>query len=225
MKSKSTMKRNPVSRAMRVRDVLCTDASLSTPAQDLVTTDSNGNRNATYSFAPVGVSIPKFTTTGSVVVVSTQSWENSHLPWLRTNALGYERYRVLAATAIFVPSVGSTAPGRITLLSSTDATDVYGLAASGGASGGKQYSLAAGANKELRFALDIDSSWKRVTSITGIPRPTDTAQMVPLNTINDLCFSHLFLNITGAAATSVIGTFSVEYTVEFKDPITVGTNN
>lgn len=210
-----------------IREALVSNAAIgnSSASFDLTTT-SSGTIDQQTPLAPLGVSGPQLVSaaSGSAVTINTASIESPHLPWLYNTARNFERYRVTRANLVFVGNVGSTSTGRIIMDSTTDYADMLTTSTIANTSGGKGWALASAANKDLRFQMDIDNSWKRVSAYTHNTIAAATGYLDIMSSVNDLLFSCLVIVVTGAAASTNIGTVFIEYDVEFKDPITWSAN-
>lgn len=218
-----------MSRAFRgVRDPVVVNASAVTPAVYTMNTDGAGAFSGTVSFSPLGLAgvvytVPSPNTPGTVIIPTYTTFTSPTLPWLYNQSRGFERYRVTRAVAIWVSSVGSTVSGRLMLDSSTDYADAATINGISTSTGGKVFDLASGAVREFRHAMDVDSSWKKVSSAVSMVG-VSTSSVVTVNTVNDLQFSTLFVVITGGPTNTNCGSLFVEYDVEFKDPISFGAN-
>lgn len=215
-----------------VRDPVVTDASNgANPSMFSLVTDSSGNSNASFILSPFGVAglSTNNATAGSQTVFTSTTTTSPALPWLYNQARNFERYRVTRAVVIAVGSVGSTASGRLLLDSSTDAADTVSAINVATSTGGKVFDVAALSSRELRFNLDVDSSWKKCSSRTYLLNGSGTVA-IPVNHVNDLSFCTLFVGCFGATAagSTAVGTsicqFFLEYDVEFRDPISYGAN-
>lgn len=226
--------RSNIQHAFRgVRDPLVINASIgNNPSMISLTTDGSGNGQQFVSLAPfgfAGVSTGNAVAGQPITFVST-SFQSPTLPWLYNQARNFERYRVTRAVLIAVGNLGSTATGRILLDSSTDASDNISAITTATSTGGKVFDVGSLANKEARLQLDVDTAWKKCSSRTfGVD--TNSTTLVPLNSVNDLIFSNIYIGCTGVSATSaapvtgtIVAQFYVEYDVEFRDPISYGVN-
>lgn len=154
-------------------------------------------------------------------------WDLPHMPWLYMASQGYQRYRVTNATLV---CIGQNTPtdiyGNVSIFSSADAADVC---SNHGAhvpnSAGRSFSIASIGTKNIRIPLNIDSSIKKVSSLcydlgtlsSGLP----ANMIVPLNSVNDLAFGAIMINITGYSGASGVTpvSFQIEFDVEFMNPI------
>lgn len=230
----SSMKnKNPPNRGKQnlrfngIRDPVVTDASVTTPTMVTPVADGSGNYSIAIPFSPIGMSggqVASTTSTGATFTANSNTVP-AKLPFLWNQSRNFERYRVTRAVLIFVGNVGSTTVGRITLGSSTDYSDMFTTQLISQSVGDKTFDLASSASRELRFQMDVDSSWKKISN-TLFNFPFSNSVIVPVNTANDLCFSIGFLTITGSTqtASAAIGNLFVEYDVEFKDPISFSVN-
>lgn len=214
-----------------VRDPIVLDATQAGSGMVALVTNATGGATLSLLFSPFGVYSLSTSNVeaGKQVVFGQSQVTNTLLPWLYNQSRNFERYRVTRAVIIAVGNVGSTATGRLMMDSSTDFTDATTPITLGTSTGGKVWDVANMASKELRFALDVDSSWKKVSRSTFIFNPSGTVA-TPVNTVNDLSFSTAFISCVGASAggtvadNTTIANFYLEYDVEFKDPISFGVN-
>jgi len=209
-----------------IRDVVVADASNgASPNIYQLVSDPSGNGTLGLSLSPFGyqtVTGTASSATGPLNFASTQSIAPV-LPWLYNQARNFEGYRVTNATLIIVGNVGSTATGRISVVSSRDYVDYgvnHGIAL---AVGGITFDISTLSTKERRFPLDVDSSWKICSSRTAAILSGGQA-FVPVNSVNDLLFTNFDIDVAGASASTILATFNVEYTVEFRGPISYGAN-
>jgi len=206
---------------------LVLNAASLTPSVYSVSTDATGAFTASLALSPLGISgvqysVPSPNTAGTAIVPTIVTSLAPYLPWLYNQSRGFERYRVLRAVAIFVSSVGSTSTGRVLLDSSTDFADTVSVNGISTSTGGKVFDLGSGAVKEMRFTMDVDTSWKKVSSATQLVSGIGT--VLPVNTVNDLLFTTMFVTVSGGPASTPCGSVFVEYDVEFRDPISFGAN-
>lgn len=211
-----------------IRDPLVGNAAAASPTVYGMNTNGSGVFVGVVNLSPLGVAgtqivVPTPNTAGSVIVPSVVPFTNPYLPWLFNQSRGFERYRVTRAVAIWVSNVGSTVTGRVMLDSSTDFSDAISATGISTSTGGKVFDLAGGASKEMRFQMDVDSSWKKVSS-NCTTFQAGTGVSVPTNTINDLSFTTLFVTISGGPASTDCGSMFVEYDIEFREPIAFGAN-
>lgn len=203
----------------KIRDPVCQDATAATPSMIPVTTNGTGLVSFVAAFAPLGIQVPTLTVTAGSLSANNTVWDAPHCPWLNNNARNFERYRVLNATLIFVGNVGSTTIGSLTVTSTTDVSDyVRGIVTPATSTGGKTVNLASASTREQRFPLDVDSSWKKVSASTLYCTNGSVQTLYPFNSFNDLLFTAIDVYVTGGPATTNVGSFYLEYDVEFKDP-------
>lgn len=211
-----------------IRDPLVSNATSLTPTVYTMNTDGAGAFSGSICLSPLGISglvfsVPNPNTAGTAIVPSIITMFSPFLPWLYNQAKGFEQYRVTRATAIWVSNLGSTTTGRLMLDSSTDYSDAVTANGISTSTGGKVFDLASGASREFRFQMDVDSSWKKVSGATSLVT-TPSNIVCPVNSINDLSFSTVFVTITGGPNSTNCGSMFVDYDVEFKDPISFGAN-
>lgn len=209
---------------LRVRDVLVVDATSNAPTAINLATDSSGSVAIQNALAPLGINGLAILSaaSGSPVSFSQSTVATPALPWLYNTARSYERYRVVSATLVFISNVSATTAGRVMLDSSTDYSDTLTPPYFGTSAGGKVYSLASAANKELRLNMDVDSSWKKVSKITNTAYASGVT--APISTMNELLFTNYIVAVQGAPVNTNVGTLSIEYDVEFRDPIAFAAN-
>lgn len=205
-----------------VRDPFCDDASAYPPNAAGFTSDATGKVAYQMVLAPLGITGVTGTSPsgGGPITWSFSQTQAPKLPWLWNQSRGFERYRILRATAIFVGNVGQNVTGRVGITSSTDLNDSL-LSNFGQTTGGKVWDLASSGSKELRFAVDVDSSWKRVANSTALYTGTT---LLPVSTANDSLFSIVNLLVNGAPANTLVGNLFFEYDVEFRDPANITMN-
>lgn len=211
-----------------VRDPLVNNSAATTPVVYSMNTDGAGAFSGSVCLSPLGISglvfsVPNPNTAGTAIVPSITTMFSPFLPWLYNQAKGFEQFRVTRATAIWVSNLGSTATGRVMLDSSTDYADAVSANGISTSTGGKVFDLASGASKEFRHQMDVDSSWKKCSSATLLVS-TPSNIVTPVNSINDLSFTTIFVTITGGPNSTNCGSLFVDYDVEFKDPISFGAN-
>lgn len=216
----------------RVRDPLVVNATAATPGMVSLTTDGSGNGSQTLTLSPVGLygAASSPATAGQVATWSSAALQSPYLPWLYNQSRNFERYRVMNATLIAVGNLGSSATGRILLDSSTDMADNITVVTTATSTGGKVFDVGQLASREARLPLDVDSSWKKVSSRTFLFDASNTA-LLPVSSANDLSFSNVYMACYGASASSsapvagtIVAQFYLEYDVEFRDPISYGVN-
>ena len=203
----------------RIRDPLCQDASINAPSMLPVTSNGSGTTNGVVALNPFGIEVPALTVSAGALSATNTFWDTAHLPWFFSTARNFEKYRVLNATLIFVGNIGSVSTGALTVVSTTDITDyVKKIVTPATSTGGKTIDLATAATREQRFPLDIDSRWKLCSASTTYVTNGAVQTLYTLNSMNDLTFSVIDYVVVGAPATTNVGSFYVEYDVEFRDP-------
>lgn len=185
----------------------------------------------TKALSPIGVTAPALNANASNVIVSTGTQAyviNPGLKWLANTAINFGAYRITRATLVFVGSVGTTYTGQLIVAGFRDVMDanVVPQVAYAVGKGAKVFDIASSGSKELKLALPVDSAWKKVSAVLStaasvIPFNGNTNQLVNVNTVNDLCFAAFSAQVVGApllSAANTVGTFFLDYDVEFKDP-------
>lgn len=197
-----------------------------------ITTDSGGNLTFSQVLCPMGLTSVVFSSPG-FVAGTTGNVTGPPLRRLYNTAIDFQWYRVTRARFIFVGSVASTAVGHITLAAYTDPIDVSTSTFEAYVSGpsGKTFDLSNASNKELSVSVPVDSTWKKVSSVLAEPgnfypfTASANTTFAPVSTVSDLCFGAVTANIAGAAPSTSVGTFHLEYDIEFKGPIDSYVNN
>lgn len=216
----------------RIRDPFVTDAGNANPTALNLSTDASGNATTYLTVAPLGLRAIQASNSSASGPITFQQvpFIAAPLPWLYGQSRNFERYRMLNATIVVVGSVGSNATGRISLVSTTDYADVNTITNVGLSAGGKVFDIASLSGKEQRFALDVDTSWKKV-SATVVSIGSSGTALLPTSNYNDLIATNVQIGIYGYTASggsSVVATnflsFFLEYDVEFRDPISFGAN-
>lgn len=221
-----------------VRDALLMPAPGSAPSAGTFTvgTDSGGNSNNAWVFCPLGLT--SVTLGASSYTAGTAG--NVLAPSMRTlfnRALDFQWYRVTRAKVVFVGNVGSTVTGILTMSGYTDPSDVNAVTFQTYVSSQstKSFDLASSSSKELSIPIPVDSTWKKVTTNLSVPgnvypfNAANAGSIAVLNTVTDLAFGAFGYYLAGyssggtATATNV-GTFYIDYDVEFKGPIDAAVN-
>lgn len=211
-----------------IRDPVVGNAASTSPTIYGMNTDGTGTFTTSLNFSPLGFSglifsVPSPNTAGTQIIPSIGTVASPYLPWLYNQSRGFERYRITRCTAIWVGNQGSNTTGRVMLDSSTDYADAATLINLATSTGGKVWDLGTAASKELRFPCDVDTSWKKVSSATALLSAT-SSYYTPVNSVNDLSFTTVFISVVGAPASVNAGSLFMEYDVEFKDPISFPSN-
>lgn len=190
---------------------------------------------ASYSYAlgPAGLRSAYYSGSG---FLAGGNVDPPHLRKLFNIASDFKYYRVLGGKLIFVPNYGSTQSGQIVLSSSRDVGD-SSQAAQAAYSSSVNYRTfnLSQVNKEISIPLDVDSAWKKVTSVLSVPGQTSpfngsagSATIIPMNTVNDLCFTGISMTVTNPSAVASetnYGVFMLSYDVEFKGLIDAVVNS
>jgi len=95
--------------------------------------------------------------------------------------------------------------------------------------GSKSYDLSTAGGKEIRLPCQVDSSWKKVSNTLSCrndaqPYFSNTVGVIQENTVNDLTFTSIGLQVVGSPAAVTVGTMFMEYDVEFDMPISTAYN-
>ncbi len=199
-----------------VRDPLCQDAGIVPTSLIVATTSAGGAANGSVSMCPFGISGVLAT---SFPLSNTQI-EFPHLPWLWRTASNFEEYRITRAKLIVSGLVGSTTPGIMSISSTTDYGDLT-TNLSANMVGGKSFALADLAARNVEMPLDIDSTWKKVTSTTT---RVGAGSIASINTADDLIFSNMTYVISNGPVSTPVASFYVEYDVEFRNPVSYSMN-
>lgn len=209
-----------------VRDTLCENAAAGTLVPSGILTNSSGGSFTSTVLAPntlIGCRVSSGTVSEEVVLTPA-------LPWLYRTAVNFSSYRITRATLVFVGNVGSTTPGFVAMKGYADPADSFPTLTRANAIGAnvKSFNLAESAGKEQRLALPVDSRWKKNTSYLSKLSSTypfiGSGGILNFSTIADASFVSFAIMSVGCPATTTIGELYLEYDVEFKDPISLGTN-
>jgi hypothetical protein len=190
--------------------------------------------NYQFALCPVGLTSAVLSS-GAFVNGTAGNIDPPHLRKLFNLAVDFRYYRVLSGKLIWTPSVGSNQTGLIVLSSSRDPGD-SSFAAQAAYSSGPNYKTVnlSAVNKEVSIPLDVDSTWKKVSGVLSCPGGTAPFQgtttgsaLVNTNSVSDVCFSSVSVNIINATTSSAqvnYGLLAVEYDVEFKGVIDAAVN-
>lgn len=209
-----------------VRDTLCENAAAGTLVPAVILTNASGGSFTSTVLAPntlIGCKVSSGTVSEEVVLTPT-------LPWLYRTAVNFSSFRVTRATLVFVGNIGSTTQGFVAMKGYSDPADSFPTLTRANAVGAnvKSFNLAEAAGKEQRLPLPVDSRWKRNTSylskLSSTYPFTGSGGILNFSTIGDASFSSFALVSVGCPNSTVIGELYLEYDVEFKDPISLGTN-
>jgi hypothetical protein len=194
------------------------------------TTDASGVFNDSLFLCPLGLTAASLSAS-AYSNGSANNVEKPHLRKLWNLSLDFRSYRVTSGKLTFVPNIGSNTAGTITLSSSSDPFDMVTATAVAYSSGPSYKTFQLSANKECVIPLSVDPSWKKVSPILSCPMGpvfdgsgTATNVVVNVATLDDLCFSAIGINIQNAPATTFIGTFRLDYEVEFRGIIDTAAN-
>jgi hypothetical protein len=203
-----------------------------------ITSNASGNGNTAFVLAPVGLTAATFAS-GVYTNGTTCNISAPPLRGLFNKAVDFQMYRVTRAKLIFVSNQGTTCIGRITLAAYTDPLDASSITYDSYVSGPntKKFDVSSAATRDVSIPVPVDSSWKKVSSILTVPgnvypfNGADATSAVTVNTVGDLCFGAISVNLSGfgvgtsVSANSNVGTFMLEYDVEFKGVIDSAVNN
>lgn len=192
-------------------------------------TDAIG-ANDRFFLSPVGLTAATLSAS-TYADGSTTNVEKPHLRKLYNLALDFRLYRVLSGKLVWVPGCAVTTPGQITMSSSADPFDGVVATAVAYSSGQSYKTFNLSAGKECSIALSVDPSWKKISSVMSCPMGSvfdgsGTAANVVINvaSLDDLCFTTIGVNVQGSGSGVTVGTFRMEYEVEFKGLIDAATN-
>lgn len=214
-------------RYTNVREAVVADAGAGIPKTYDLIVGPDGSGYFTSTLSPRGIvgvrGAQSGAAAGSTITWYYQSLAFAQLSWLYSTSQNFEMYRVTRATLIVVGNLGSNATGRVAVVSSPDGADYStgDLTFPMVAGGGRVFEVGQLASKDGRLPLDIDSSWKRVSQKT-VHIADDGFGITPISTFNDLAFTKIAWRVVGAPANSNVATFTIEYDVEFKNPIIGG---
>jgi hypothetical protein len=191
-------------------------------------TNSSGNFSCGYILNPTGLTSATLAS-GVWTAGTVGNTDPPHLRKLNNMSVDFMYYRVLGGKLNFVPNVGTTQQGVVVLASSRDAIDagISAQVAYASSNTYKTFNLSAG--KTFSIPLDVDSSWKKISSVltlpgNSVPFTGASSQVVPCNSVNDLSFSSVMCTINGAGSVVSAGFLTVEYEVEFKGVIDSAVN-
>lgn len=204
-----------IARFSRVTDPIVVSAFASPPSQVVATSDASGVGSGRIPLCSIGVTGWNTTTSARVQIVSPA------LPWLYNTSRNFGSFRITQANLVVVGNLGANIPGSGFVHSTRDYSDT-GTSVGTIAAGGIIFELAGLAARNKVIPLQIDNSWKKITSETT---KVENAALVSVNSINDLLFTSIIWGVTGAPATAGCFTMYVEYDVEFANPMSLGLNN
>lgn len=183
--------------------------------------------NGTAILSPVGLSAAFLSASTTFTQGSFGAVENPHLRKLYNLALDFKYYRVTRGKIIFTPNVGSTTTGQLVMASFRDPMDASTVPQVAYASGPsyRVFNLS-NTNKEISIPMDLDSSWKKITSVLSIPggsapfsSTAGASALITVNSASDLSFTTFSWLLTNPVANTnsvTYGNFSAVYEVEFK---------
>jgi len=238
MANKQMKGRKPQSNKDGLRTTIREELTVGTPTgidntAVSATIAANGNAwSGTYVLSAAGLKSAYLSGTS---FIAGGNVDPPHLRKLFNLAIDFKYYRVLSGKLIFVPNYGSTQSGQIIMSSSKDIGDASQTAQAAYSSSAnyRTFNLSQ-VNKDIAIPLDVDSSWKKVTSALSLPGQTapfngtaGAATIIPVNTVNDLCFTGISMTVTNpntVASPVNYGVFMVSYEVEFKGLIDSAVN-
>lgn len=198
---------------------------------------ASGSTSVTGSvlFNPLGLQACPITVSGSSVVIGAPLTVNSPpLKWMYTTSANFGKYRVTRASLVFVGNQGSTMTGTMVVAAFKDVLDAGIVPQNAYAVGPncKTFDIASSSTKEIRIPVPIDTSWKKVTKAlnSGLASPFQniaTNVLISENSVNDICFGAFSFNAFGTPNLSQgysLGTFFLDYDVEFGDPESIALN-
>jgi hypothetical protein len=191
-------------RFTNVREMLCVDASVGSPAPIPLAASTTKE----FTICPFGIG---GITSGFVL----GSWEAPHLVWFLNTARNFSQYRIVRASLVIVGNVPSTATGNFSVFSSPDAGDGSNTSFATTAPG---VGIATLATRDYKVPLNIDSSWKKVT---GTTMANVGSVWAPLNNVNSLSSGMIAISNNG---TTALGIAYLDYDVEFKGQINLVLN-
>lgn len=228
MKSTARKSNNRDGLRTQIREEIVIGGS-STPGTAAMTATLVGNNTSVNGYAiltPAGLTGAVLTagTPNTYTAGTTGNIDSPHLRKLYNLAIDFKGYRVLNGRLIFTPNVGSTTPGQLVMTSSRDPLDASPVPQVAYATGDsyRVFNLSM-VTKEMSIPLDVDPSWKKITSVlngpaSNVPANGSAAMLSSFNTISDLAFSSISWTLVNSAnaITTNYGVFSVVYEVEFK---------
>lgn len=217
-----------------IREPVMTDAASNTVLSVQVAAN-NTSVVGQAMFNPAGLYACPLTVSGSNVVTGEpRSVSAPPLRWLFTTSANFGKYRVTRASLIFVGNQGSTMTGTMVVTAFKDVLDAGIVPQNAYAVGpnAKTFDIASSSTKEIRIPVPVDTSWKKVTKAlnTGLASPfqdRSTNFLISVNSANDLCFGAFSFNAYGTPNLSQaysLGTFFLDYDVEFGEPESISLN-
>lgn len=193
-------------------------------------TDVSGIANDQFFLSPLGLTAAVLTA-ANYQNGPVNNVERPHLRKLNNLSLDFRRYRVLNGKLTFVPNIGSNTSGSLTMSSSADPFDLVTATAVAYSSGSSYKTFQLASNKECSIPLSVDSSWKKISSVLSCPMGpvfdgagTSTGVVVNVASLDDLCFTAIGFNFQDAPPMTLMGTFRLDYEVEFSGIIDVAAN-
>lgn len=212
---------------LNCRDAVLVGSAGGSPGSVPLTIASNGSGSASGSFplAPIGLTAVRVVS-GVPTIGGSGNVVGPLLRGLYNRAIDFQWYRVTRARLVFVGTVGSTMTGTLTLAAYSSAIDASINTSQALVSGPstKVFNLAASTNKELSIPIPTDSSWRRVTNVlstigSASPFFGPADAIVPVATVDDVCFAGVSYLVAGASASLPMGLLYVDYDVEFRGPV------
>lgn len=209
-----------------IRDIILNDARSTTVSA--FTTTSGGNASVNGALVPMPLTVPQSIGGGTAGTMDTVVYPRCS--WLTNTAKNFQSYRVTRAVLIFVGNAGSTSSGTVNLMASRDYADVTTAVQTAYVVGkdSKSFDLASSSTKELKLAMPVDTSWKKITTELAVLGNNGFGgtqySVVPINTVNDLIATAFNIQVVGGPASTNIGNAFIEYDVEFRDPVAIALN-
>lgn len=226
----------PTNHAYRgCRDIVLSNSGTGSPGTTTVQLGFNSSGTASFvgAFAPLGLGGAPLT--ANAAVLGPPVIGNIASPLLRglwNKSQDFQMYRVTRAKCVFVANTGSTTSGQLIMAGYTDPLDVSNLTQNAYVSStesARTFNLASASTKELSVSIPVDTSWKKVTgfvTVTGSTAPFTggSSMLIPVNSVNDLCFGAVSVLVQGGPASGSAGTLYIDYDVEFKGLIDTSVN-
>lgn len=192
----------------------------------LLSSDANGAVSFGVVLNPMGL---------TAATLSASAWNqgvagNVMAPQFRglyNKAIDFQWYRITRAKFVFVAVTSSNTTGQATLAGYSDPMDIANTTFGGNISGPntKSFTLSSGSTREFSVPVPVDTSWKKVSSVLTYPAGAfpfvgnSTTTLVTVASVADLSFGAVSLRVTGAPASSALGSLYLDYDVEFKGPV------
>lgn len=209
------------------RDAIMVPGAGATPGVTAFTVTSNasGASSGSFPLSPVGLTGVRVVS-GALAVGATGNICAPLLRGLYNKAVDFQMYRILRAKVVFVGAIGSTTSGALTLCGYTDPLDTSNSTSPATISGPstRVFDLANSSSREISVPIPFDPSWKKVGHIlstvgVSVPFVGGSDMLVSVNSVQDLCFAGVTYYVSGAPASTALGSLYVDYDVEFKGVI------